>query len=377
MARSWAWGLCWLLASLPAAWAGTEPRATADTWPMWRGDAAQSGRSPSILPTTLVPKWRARTGDAIVAGAVVDATQVYVGSKDGVIRAFDRRTGRVRWSVTTEAPVEAPGLRVGAWLVIGSRDHRLRALGAADGRAAWTVDLGSEIVGGAAWVPADGAPESVVVGDYAGTLHRVDLATGREVWRYETGNYIYGSPAISQGHAIFGGCDGYVHAVRVSDGVAVRKAEVGAYVGASVALAGDTAFTGHFGNRVVGIDWRRGAVRWSHFDRSFPYLSSPALTDDVVILGGRDHVVRALSRDKGEAWWMFPVAEKVDASPVVAGGRAVVGASDGRLYVLDLEDGHAVQTVDLGSGVVAGAAVASGWVWVGTEDGVLHALGPG
>ena len=371
------WAVLAAASWLSCAWAASEPRATADTWPIWRGDLAQSGRSPSPLPGSLVPKWRARTGDAIVAGAVVDATQVYVGSKDGVVRALDRRTGRVRWSVATEAPVEAPGLRVGGLLVIGSRDHRLRALGAADGRAVWSVDLGAEIVGGAAWVPADGAPESVLVGDYAGTLHRVDLATGRSVWRYETGNYIYGSPAIIDGHAIFGGCDGFVHAVRVRDGVAVGRAEVGAYVGASVAVAGSTAFTGHFGNRVVGIDWRQGRVRWSHFDRSFPYLSSPALTDDVVILGGRDHVVRAFSRDKGEAWWMFPVAEKVDASPVVAGGRAIVGASDGRLYVLDLEDGHAVQTLDLGSGVVAGAAVASGWVWVGTEDGVLHAFGPG
>jgi outer membrane protein assembly factor BamB len=371
------WGVvaatCWGASAVGA----TEPRATPDTWPTWRGDIAQTGRSPSSLPATLVPKWRARTGDAIVAGAVVDATQVYVGSKDGIVRALDRRTGRVRWSVATEAPVEAPGLRVGNVLVVGSRDHRLRALGAADGRASWVVDLGAEIVGGAAWVPADGAPESVLVGDYAGTLHRVDLQTGREVWRYETGNYIYGSPAIADGHAIFGGCDGYVHAVRVRDGVAVSKAEIGAYVGASIAVDGGAAYTGHFGNRVVGIDWRRGDVRWSHFDRSFPFLSSPAVTKDVVILGGRDHVVRALSRDKGEAWWMFPVAEKVDASPVVVDGRAVVGSSDGRLYVLDLEDGHAVQTLDLGGAIVAGAAVASGWVWVGTEDGVLHAFGPG
>ncbi len=356
-------------ATAPAAAAGT-------TWTSWRGGLEQTGLAPGDLGTKLERAWSWSAGEAIVSSAVVDETSVYVGIKDGRVVALDRAEGTVRWTVETEAAVEAPGLLAGDLLIIGSRDRKLRALERATGKLRWAFDAEAEVVGAAVWLAAArGRPASVLIGAYDGRLHLLDAATGEARWTYETGSYLYGSAAVRGDKAVIGGCDGFVHAVNLADGKLVSKVPIEAYVGASVAWpADDQAYVGHFGNAVIRFDPGATKVAWSHVDRSFAYLSSPAVTDELVILGGRDRVVRALERSTGELWWLFPTKGKVDSSPVVVGDKVVVGSADGRLYVLTREDGELVTSYDAGEPITASPAVAGGMIYVGTEGGTMLAL---
>lgn len=369
-------------ALLLAAFAGAPasavpPVATADTWPAWRGDLAQTGRAPGALdPKKLAPRWTAQAGEAFVAGAVADATRVYAGSKDGHLYAWTRADGKLVWKVALGGPVEAPPLVVGDVVVIGARSGKVAALGVTDGKPRWEADLKAEITAGAAWVgPAGALGEGVLVGAFDGRLHRLDLATGQPAWVYETGSYLYGSPAVTGDVAIVGGCDGFVHTVSLATGTAAAKLPVDAYVGAAVAVDGD-AYVGHFGNQIVAFDPKAATVRWTHFERSFPYLSSAALTADAVILGGRDRVVHAIDRKTGEPLWWLPTNGKVDGSPVVVGPWVVVGSADGKLRVAEADTGVEVRALDVGAAISGTPAVASGWVFFGSEDGVFHAYGP-
>ncbi len=355
------------------------PYATPSTWPSWRGDAGQTGRSTSPLALPLVEAWSHRFGDAVVAAPVVDGLSVVVGSKDGTIAALSRETGAVRWAVTTDGPVEAPALIAGGLAVVGSRDGTLRAIDVATGALRWAVALQAELTGAAAWTPprADRGP-GVLIGAYDGRLHHLDLATGASRWVYATGSYLYGSAALGRDAsgevAVIGGCDGAIHVVGLDDGVGRRKVPVDAYVGASVLVHDGAGYVGHFGHRVVRFDPATAAIAWTYLDRSFPYLSSPALAGEVIAVGGRDKVVRGLHLGTGEAWWYLPTSGKVDASPVVVGDKLLVGAADGRFHVASVEDGSVLQTLDLGAAIQSSAAVASGWVWVGTDDGRLVAM---
>ncbi len=40
--------------------------------------------------------------------------------------------------------------------------------------------------------------------------------------RMKPGNYINGSPAIADGQAVFGGCDGMLHVISLADGKQVK-----------------------------------------------------------------------------------------------------------------------------------------------------------
>ena len=59
--------------------------ATATSWPMFRGDPAQSGVSPARIPEAPVLKWRFKTGGAVSATAAIvtrmgKPTRIWCGS---------------------------------------------------------------------------------------------------------------------------------------------------------------------------------------------------------------------------------------------------------------------------------------------------------
>ncbi len=58
----------------------------------------------------------------------------------------------------------------------------------------------------------------MLIGSYDGSLYALDTATGKQVWKVSTDNYVHATPAIWNGVAYFGGCDEYFHGVRIADG---------------------------------------------------------------------------------------------------------------------------------------------------------------
>ena len=132
-------------------------------------------------------------------------------------------------------------------------------------------------------------------------------------------------------------------------------------------------------NEVKAIDLAKKEVEWTYESkRGQPFFASAAVTDKLVIVGGRDRLVHAMHRDKGTPAWTFATKQKVDSSPIVVETTAyIVGASDGYLYVLDLEKGSEVQKIELGRGVVSSPAITEGRVVIGTTDGWVVCLGRG
>ena len=50
---------------------------------------------------------------------------------------------------------------------------------------------------------------------------------------------------------------------------------------------------------VHAIDLNTGKI-WGYLHKNFPYFSSPALTEELVIIGGRDKGLHAIERMSGE-----------------------------------------------------------------------------
>ena len=69
---------------------------------------------------------------------------------------------------------------------------------------------------------------------------------------------------------LFGGCDSYIHVLQVADGKELRQIESDAYIASSVAVADGMGYVGNYGNLVLAVDAKSGAVRWKYHDRNFP-----------------------------------------------------------------------------------------------------------
>jgi outer membrane protein assembly factor BamB len=173
------------------------------------------------------------------------------------------------------------------------------------------------------------------------------------------------------------GCDGYLRVIDTASGAVAHSLPVGGYVGASPALAGGCAYVGTFENEVLAVelDSERVLWRYSNPERHFAFYSSPAVTEELVLVGGRDKQLHAIDRASGQARWTYAAGARIDASPVVVGDRVFAATEDGVLVALGLAAGEETWRFETGSGFVASPAVAAGRLVVGTLDGLVICLG--
>ena len=352
------------------------PQAGGD-WPSFRGDPAQSGIAAGTLVAAPVQRWSFRAPKAIVSSPVVAEGRLTIGCDDGNVYCLDARTGAQLWTHPTGDVIEAPPLIHAGSVYVGSSTGDFHALALADGSARWKASTGDKILGGANWIEVAGETR-IVVGSYDANLYCFAAADGAVRWKYETGNYVNGAPAIEGGRIVFGGCDSRLHVVSALDGTALATLDLGpdAHVAGSVGLAGGRVYLGHYGNAFVCADLAGNEIRWSFPDPKHPFFSSPAITAERVVFGGRNKQLHCLRRSDGEVLWTYATRRKVDGSPVVAGDAVVFGSGDGKLIVLALADGSERWSFELGSEIGGSVAVAGGWIYAATLDGRVLAFGP-
>ena len=341
-------------------------------WPMFRGDPQLTGVAGDALPERLRVRWSYEAAGAITSTAAIAGGVVYVGSEEQTLYALDLAAGGLKWRYEATDAIESSPTVIDGIVVFGDDAGVLHACDAQTGAARWTFKTDGQIISSVNC--CDGR---LVFGSYDGRLYCLQAADGALLWKYELEDRAHATPAIAGPHVLIAGCDAHLHVVKLADGTLVRKVPLDSVTGCSPAVRGQRVFLGTYGERVLGVDWQAGRVLWRFEDseRSFPYLSSAAVTENLVIVGGRDKRLHALDQQTGQQRWQFVTKGRVDSSPVVVGERVFVGSADGNLYAVKLADGKALWRFEAGGGIYASPAVADGCLVIGTEDGVIYCFG--
>src|SRR5262245_59882711 len=269
-------------ASPPAA-----QRADASTWPSFRGDPQLTGVAASDLSTSPGLLWTYQAGGGIESTAAIAEGRVYVGSLDGNLYAVNLNDGSLVWKFSAGASIKSSPSAFHGMIYFGDEDGSFHAVDARTGGKRWSFKTGAAIASSATM-----ASGLVIFGSNRSSLYALRAEDGSVAWRVETGGYVYGAPALVDGlgeaAVASAGCDGFLRVLRARDGSVIRKVELGAYVGASPAVRGTRAFVGTFENEVLGIDLSAGKVLWtySYPERQFPFYSSAALGDGILVVGG-------------------------------------------------------------------------------------------
>ncbi len=359
-----------------------EPRATSHEiqttsgdWPMFRGGQGLLGRASGTLPDKLDLLWRFKTAGAVKSSPAIVNGRVFVGSSDANLYALDTKDGGKIWSYKTGDGIEAGPCVVAGVVYVGSLDGFLYAVDADKGSLKWKYKTGGQIPGAANWtISPDVSTLHIIVGSYDKNLHCVDAATGKPVWTYQSDNYINGSPAVDANRAVFGGCDAMIHIVGLDDGNGLGKIDSGSSIAASAAIEDGQVYCGNYGNIFFRADIKEQKIVWEFKEAEQPYFSSPALGENVVVVGSRDEHIYCLDRNKGGFVWKYRTLGAVDSSPVIVGDKVIACSTDGRIYILSLADGELLWSYQIGQAVTSSPAVAQSLVVVGCDDGYVYAF---
>ncbi|MFW6079502.1 MAG: PQQ-binding-like beta-propeller repeat protein, partial [Gemmatimonadota bacterium] len=327
-----------------------------DALVMFRGDARHTGvYDAPALEAFGGLQWRVQTSGTVMSTPAVANGVVYIGAGDGVFRALDAWTGEARWTFDAGAPI-ASSAAVGHDLVFfGTRDNAFYALDAATGEARWTFETGADAP--FPWGHESGdvytsspvlVDDLVLFGSGDGNVYAVDAASGTERWRFATEGRVRSTPAVADGTVYVGSADGSLYAIDLETGERVWRYDT----------EGRTLRSGEWG-----------------YDRR-TVQSSPAVVDDIVLVGARDGFLYAVERATGELRWRFDhEISWVNGSPAVADGVAYVGSSDGRfVQAVEVETGEELWRHETASSAWSSAAVVDGLVYIGDGAGNLYAL---
>lgn len=232
--------------------------------------------------------WRYQAGGRIAGGAgwLEDPIRILIGSYDGSLYCLDPEDGKLIWSYKTNNYINGTPTAWNNTCIIGGCDAHVYII-SADGTGLASIDSGSYIAGSVA--AKDGY---AYVGNYDGTLLKIDVSTAEVIWTYRIqGTPILTCPAIADGLLLFGARDSRLYCLRDQDGTKVWE---------FVAL----------GN----ID------------------SSPVVCDQKVVFGSDDGRLYMVRLTDGTLIWSYQIGKPISASPAIASGVVVVGSDDGNVY---------------------------------------------
>jgi outer membrane protein assembly factor BamB len=378
---------CWLCIALTTVVRADKlDEAPADAWPLARGGPSATGRSAMPIALPLAEHWhRSFEKTAFGAVPVIAGGTIYLGDLDGTFHALDLETGATRWSFKAEAAgfssAAAVSLDPALPLVVAGDDTGVvRGFDRATGKVVWEYETDGEISGGPTILPAaDGTPARLLVGSQDASLACLALADGAVTWKHSIADQIRCSPTVVEGHVLIAGCDGKLHVIDAATGTETAAVPIDGPTGTTPAAADGRVYFGTEGGTFFGIDLRAGAVAWKMAPavNGQAYRSSAAIADGVVIVGTRGKAVETFALADGARGWRRGMRGRVDASPIVlplaegGGLAAVVADAAGRIAVLDAATGEPAWEFDAGGGFSAGAAAAAGRVVLASDDGTV------
>lgn len=227
----------------------------------------------------------------------------------------------------------------------------------------------------------------VYVADPRGELFAFDGASGREIWKIDTGLRLSGGPGVGEGTLVVGTLDGEVVAYNPDSGSERWRAQVSSEVITAPAIARGQVVVRSIDGRVFAFSIIDGERRWVH-DRGIPALtlrgnSTPVLAEGLVLLGYDSGHIVALRGDDGVQLWEQTIAlgegrselermVDIDGAMAYEQGELYAAAFNAQVVALSLEGGRSLWNREMSS--YGGLVLDGERILVADRDSVIWAL---
>jgi outer membrane protein assembly factor BamB len=192
-------------------------------------------------------------------------------------------------------------------------------------------------------------------------------------WRYDAGEDLRSTPAISGAVAYFGTRDGYLIALDLLTHQQKWDFDLSGFpVRSSPAIANRTVFISS-GFTLYAIDADNGRELWN-VDMAYAGESSPTVADGVVYVASKENNLYAFDTESGEQLWFFKTDGLLFGTPSLTDEAVIIGGDDGDLFAVDRENGHLHWKITLDSAIYSTPAISDGRIFVTTKGQTISAV---
>jgi outer membrane protein assembly factor BamB len=335
----------------------------------------------------------------LAAAPVVADGKLFVMDTDGVVHAFDAKTGGSLWtknfsvSGKTENSIFGGGVSYdGGNLYVTTGLGEVAALKAADGSQIWTKKPGGPLRGS----PTIGF-NSVYVMTQDNQIFALNAADGNVLWNEsaslsQAGVFGVAAPAAGQGTVIAGYSSGELVAYRYENGRqvwsdALSRTSISTEVGSLTDVDADPiidqgrVYALGQGGRMAAYELITGQRIW---ELNLAGISTPMVVGDWVFTLDDHAEILAIARNTGKVRWLTQLARYQNAKkrkgpifwvgPVLAGGKLWVGNSRGELGTVDPATGTLTPFVEVKDPISLAPVVANQTLYLLDDSGRISAF---
>jgi outer membrane protein assembly factor BamB len=276
----------------------------------------------------------------------------------------------VRWTFKTKDAVEGSAAIVRGTVYVGSQDEYLYAIDLATGKEKWKFKAAPIKVTPSVY------QDAVYVGDGDGWFHCVDAANGKERWKFEAGAEITSAANFSGSNVLFGCGDENLYCLSAEGKLVWRFKVAGGPVLGSPAIAGGSTFVSGCDSTLHVIDIAKG-VQLGAVALEGQTGSTTAVVGDHLYVGTMSNEVVAVDWKKAAIVWRFQVAKRQKpffASAAVTDALVIAGSRDKHVYGIDRNTGKEVWSFATRGNVDSSPVIVGQRLFVGSLDGNLYAL---
>lgn len=177
---------------------------------------------------------------------------------------------------------------------------------------------------------------------YNHDLVAYDMETGDRLWEFKTDNGIWSQPLLHDGILYFGSMDHFLYAVDASSGEQVWAVDLGGAIPSSPTIHNGRLYIGNFAERLFEISLR-GEILNTYTVNNWIW-STPTIRDDVLYTADLDGFVYAYtigeSGGLSELWTVQAATRGIRPAPLVTENLVIVAGRDGFLYWLHRPTGE-------------------------------------
>jgi outer membrane protein assembly factor BamB len=370
-------------------------------WPQPGGNGPKSMGNVALGQTLAVAWDRKIPGSSskkrLGAGPVVGSGKVFVMDVEGVVHAFDLKSGTPLWTHALADRKNESSLFGGG---VSYDKGKVYATNGVGDVAALDASTGSQLWKKRPGGPLRGAPgigyDTVYVTSQDNQLFALKQETGETLWT-ASGSLenaaVFGNaaPAIGQGTVVAGYSSGELTAYRYENGRPVWQDSLSrTSITTSVASLVDIdaapvidqgrVYAIGQGGRMVAMDILTGQRLW---ELNIAGTKTPWIAGEWLFVVTDDAKLLCIARNSGKVRWLTQLphykSEKKKkgpirwSGPILAGGRLILTGTSGELLNVAVEDGKIGQGVRLGATIYQAPIVADNTLLVLTDKGRLVA----
>lgn len=142
------------------------------------------------------------------------------------------------------------------------------------------------------------------------------------------------------------------------------------------AVSGDLVYIGGYNGKVYAFASDTLATRWVYprDDNLEPIVGGLVVAQGKVYFGDSEGRIYALDAATGDEQWEFETGDKIWSTPVVIDDTLFIGSFDDKLYALNAADGSTKWEFEAGGAIFSTPLVHDGTVYIGSFNRHLYAV---